>query len=214
MKKPPLRLEKGESGGFVFSICMDWILASASPRRKELLAELIKEFEICPADVDERVEGRVSPKKLVKILARRKAVAVACLPENEGKGVIGSDTVVALFRNVLGKPKDEADAVRMLQALSGKKHFVYTGVCIAVSKNGKTRFVVKAAKTAVFFEKLSLEKILAYVETGSPMDKAGGYGIQDGGLVKKIKGSYANVVGLPVELLEKTLKKYARKLEK
>lgn len=183
-------------------------MASASPRRKELLAELIKDFEISPADTNEQVEGRVSPKKLVKILARRKAVAVSKLPKNDGKGVIGSDTVVALLGEVLGKPKNEADAVRMLQALSGKKHFVYTGICIAVTKKGKTRYVVKAAKTAVFFEKLTQEQILAYVQTGSPMDKAGGYGIQDGGLVKRIKGSYSNVVGLPVELLKKTLKNY------
>lgn len=186
---------------------MEWILASASPRRKELLAGLIEKFEILPAEVDERVEKSLSPKKLVKILAERKAVAVAenCLGD---KAVIGSDTVVALGKEVLGKPKDEEDAFRMLKALSGKRHFVYTGVCIAVVRSGKISRFTKAAKTAVYFEKLTSEKICEYIATGSPMDKAGAYGIQDGGLVKKIKGSYSNVVGLPTELLKEMVKKY------
>lgn len=182
-------------------------MASASPRRKELLTEVIEKFEILPAEVDEGVEKTLSPKTLVKILAKRKAVAVAKLCK-EDRAVIGSDTVVALGRRVLGKPKDEEDAFRMLKALSGKKHFVYTGVCIATVRAGKIACVTKAAKTAVYFERLSSGQIREYIATGSPMDKAGAYGIQDGGLVKRIKGSYSNVVGLPTELLKGMVEKY------
>jgi len=140
-----------------------------------------------------------------------KAKEVSVRPESEGKIVIGSDTVVALGNNVLGKPADEADAVRMLQSLSGRKHFVWTGVCFAYTKKGKTRLKTFAVKTAVYFNELSEEWIKAYVEGGSPMDKAGAYGIQDGGLVKKSKGSYSNVVGLPVERCKKAVQKIEKK---
>ena len=184
---------------------MQYVLASASPRRKELLAELIPEFEIIPSMADENVKKRFSA-MLVLTLAQRKASEVALRPENEGKIVIGSDTVVSFWGKALGKPKDEEDAFRMLKALSGKKHAVYTGVCLAYQKEGKYRYIAKTERTLVYFNKLSDEWIKEYIAGGSPMDKAGAYGIQDGGLVKKIKGSYTNVVGLPVELLEKMLK--------
>ena len=184
---------------------MQYILASASPRRKELLKELVYNFEVIPSQADENVK-KWFPSMLVLTLAQRKASEVALRPENEGKIVIGSDTVVALRGKVLGKPKDEADAFRMLKALSGKKHAVYTGVCLAYQKEGRYRYIAKTEKTLVYFNKLSDEWIKTYIASGSPMDKAGAYGIQDGGLVKKIKGSYTNVVGLPVELLGKMLK--------
>ena len=183
-----------------------WILASASPRRKELLAEIIPEFEIIPSCADENIEA-VSPKKMVEILATRKAFEVASRPENEGKLVLGSDTVVAYGNEVLGKPKDEADAFRMLKLLSGKRHEVHTGVCILICKDKKVGCTVKSVKTSVYFNELSDEWIWNYIRGGSPMDKAGAYGIQDGGLVAKIKGSYSNVVGLPVELCKKMIKK-------
>ena len=185
---------------------MQYILASASPRRKELLAELIQSFEIIPSMADENVK-KFFPSMLVLTLAERKAKEVALRPENEGKIVIGSDTVVAFRGKVLGKPKDEADAFRMLKTLSGKKHAVYTGVCLAYQKEGKYRYICQTEKTRVYFNELSDEWIKAYIASGSPMDKAGAYGIQDGGLVKKIKGSYTNVVGFPLELVEKMLKK-------
>lgn len=185
---------------------MEWILASASPRRKELLAQIIPEFEVIPSCADESVQGEVSPKKLVLLLAARKAEEVALRPENMGKKVIGADTVVAFQGEVLGKPKDEADAFRMLKGLSGKKHAVYTGVCIAWVEDGKFYCKRKAARTTVVFNELDDEWIKAYILGGSPMDKAGAYGIQDGGLVKRIKGSYSNVVGFPVELFEKMIK--------
>ena len=190
---------------------MQYILASASPRRKQLLAELIKEFEVIPSQADESVQGYVSPKSLVGYLASIKAEEVVKRLENAGKVVIGSDTVVAYRGLVLGKPKDEEDAFRMLKMLSGKKHAVYTGVSFQLFKEGKAFCITKVDKTLVYFNELSDEWIWQYIQGGSPMDKAGAYGIQDGGLVKKIKGSYTNVVGFPLELVEKMIKKVENK---
>ena len=189
-------------------ICyMKYVLASASPRRKELLAELVEEFEIIPSNADESTTEYLSPKRLVSYLATIKAEEVAKRPENEGKMVIGSDTVVAFGNTVLGKPKDEDDAFRMLKMLSGKKHAVYTGVCFMSVNAGAVKCYTKVDKTLVYFNELSNEWIWAYIKGGSPMDKAGAYGIQDGGLVKKIKGSYTNVVGFPLELVRKMIKR-------
>ena len=185
---------------------MEWILASASPRRKELLAELVKDFDVIPSLADENVTGYASPEALVKTLAELKAKEVALRPENAEKWVIGSDTIVAFGDKVLGKPNDEQDAFRMLRMLSGKVHAVYTGVCIARVGLEGYRALVRADKTDVYFEDLSDEWIWAYIRGGSPMDKAGAYGIQDGGLVKKIEGSYTNVVGFPVELVQEMIK--------
>ena len=184
---------------------MQYVLASASPRRKQLLAELVQEFEIIPSQADESA-GDLSPRALVCELAKRKAKEVALRTENEGKIVIGSDTVVAFSGKVLGKPTDEQDAVRMLKMLSGNAHAVYTGVCLAYCLDGELRVMTAADKTLVHFETLDEEWIWEYVRGGSPMDKAGAYGIQDGGLVKKIEGSYTNVVGFPVELVKEMLK--------
>ena len=179
---------------------MDWILASASPRRKELFGEVIKkQFDIIVATGEEKAEGELSPEALVMRLAKQKAEEVACLPQAEGKGVLGADTVVALNGEILGKPKDEEDAFRMLKALSGNTHEVYTGVCIVYTKKGKREMKNFSVCTKVTFYPLSDKQIKAYIATGSPMDKAGAYGIQDGGLVEKIEGSFSNVVGLPVE---------------
>ena len=184
---------------------MEWILASASPRRKELFASLVGDFEILPADCDENVTAD-SPASLVKTLAHRKAACVAALPQANGKAVLGADTVVALGNEILGKPKDEADAARMLRALSGKKHDVYTGVCIVYDdKTGKRRKLVEADQTGVYFNELTQAFISDYVAGGSPMDKAGAYGIQDGGLVARLDGSFSNVVGLPVELCRRMI---------
>lgn len=184
---------------------MEWILASASPRRRELLAELIERFEIIPARGEERADGTLPPAKLVQALAERKATEVAALPAAKGKAVLGADTVVALSGEVLGKPRDEEDAARMLRALSGRTHEVFTGVCILYPKGGRTEKRTAAACTKVRFLPLSEEKIAAYVATGSPMDKAGAYGIQDGDLVEGIDGSFSNVVGLPLELCKELI---------
>ena len=189
---------------------MNWILASASPRRKELLAEIVREFEIIPATGEEIVNGDLTPEELVKSLALQKANEVAQRNEATGKVVLGADTVVALGNEVLGKPKDESDAFRMLSALSGKTHEVYTGVCISYeTADGVRKEKVSSACTKVRFFALTDEQIRAYIATGSPMDKAGAYGIQDGGLVEAIDGSFSNVVGLPVELC----KQMAREIE-
>lgn len=186
---------------------MKWILASASPRRKELLANLLDNFEVIPSLADENVTAP-SPRALVETLAERKAKEVALRSENEGKTVLGADTVVALDGEILGKPKDEADAFRMLSALSGRKHAVYTGVCFARGAAGALTLRTCADETAVYFNELNEEWIWNYIRGGSPMDKAGAYGIQDGGLVKKIEGSYSNVVGLPEELVRKMMEEW------
>ena len=182
---------------------MDWILASASPRRKQLFAPLVRAFEILPADCDEDIESD-SPQSLVAMLARKKAKCVADLPIAKGKAVLGADTVVALDNEILGKPKDESDARRMLSALSGRVHEVYTGVCM-IAPTGET--LVEVACTKVRFNELSSAKIEAYIASGSPMDKAGAYGIQDGDLVESIEGSFSNVVGLPVELCKEMIER-------
>ncbi|MBO4939595.1 MAG: septum formation protein Maf [Clostridia bacterium] len=186
---------------------MDWILASASPRRKELLAQVIEKFDILPSGAEERIEGKPSPETLVKMLAAQKAAEVANRAGLENKAVLGADTIVTIDGEILGKPKDEADAFRMLKALSGRAHEVYTGVCMLFPKTEKGREErLAAACTKVYFYPLSDEQIRAYIATGSPMDKAGAYGIQDGGLVEKIEGSFSNVVGLPVELCKEMLR--------
>ena len=189
-----------------------YVLASKSPRRQTLLKGLVAEFETIPSDADESVDGNISPAKIVKILAKRKAEEVALRKENAGKIVIGADTVVAYKNLILGKPKDAADAFRMLKVLSGEKHHVYTGVCFAYADgSGTVKTRVKAVASAVYFEKLTDDFIWEYIKGGSPMDKAGAYGIQDGELVKKMKGSYSNVVGLPLEYVQKMIKKIEEK---
>ena len=184
-------------------------MASASPRRKELLRELLPSFGVIPARGEEYADLSLPPEEVVKRLAAHKAEEVALLPEARGKAVLGADTVVALGGKILGKPKDEAEALCMLKALSGRVHEVFTGVCV-ILPDGKRS--VRAARTEVEFETLSDEKLEAYIATGSPMDKAGGYGIQDGGLVKRISGSYTNVVGLPLELCGEMLENFAAPL--
>lgn len=187
---------------------MKWILASASPRRKELFAELIEDFEIIPAKGEEILDPAITytPAQLVTALASQKAEEVASLPCAKGKAVLGADTVVAYGAEVLGKPKDEEDARRMLSMLSGRAHEVYTGVCVLYpTKEGYERRC-EAICTRVHFNTLSKEQITAYIASGSPMDKAGAYGIQDGGLVERIEGSFSNVVGLPIEACKGIIK--------
>lgn len=171
---------------------MKLILASNSPRRRELLAQYGYEFEVEPSLFEESAKG-LSAYETVLFNARGKAGEV--FSRSKKDVVLGADTVVCLNGEVLGKPKDRADAVRMLTLLSGNAHEVYTGVCVH-GPNGEFFGVVK---TEVVFHPLSKEFIEAYVAGGSPMDKAGAYGIQDGGLVARIEGSYSNVVGLPIE---------------
>ena len=176
---------------------MRFILASASPRRRELLQRLVPKFSVVPSSYEEK--GVMGAKETAHAFACGKARAV--FRDYPDCIVLGADTVVSLDGSVLGKPKDEGQAYEMLQALSGREHSVYTGVCMI--KDGLEKSCVE--ETKVRFLKLSEDKIREYVKSGSPYDKAGGYGIQDGGLVASYEGSYTNVVGLPLEVVKRFL---------
>ena len=180
------------------------ILASGSPRRKELLALAGVKFTVRTADTDETVSPSLAPDEVVKTLAKRKAHAVAELEADSI--IIGADTVVAVDGNILGKPKDKDEAFSMLSSLSGRNHFVYTGVCITDGKK-ETCF---CEKTEVTFYELTEDEIIRYIETGDCFDKAGGYGIQTCGctLIKGINGDYFNVVGLPIAQTFRKLKSF------
>ena len=171
----------------------DFIVASASPRRKEILSMGGFGFRIIPSDCDETIKEKLSPEETVKVLAERKALSV--LEKNTESVVLGCDTVVALGDEILGKPSDREDAFKMIKALSGKTHRVCTGVCIA--DKDKIKSFVSVAE--VEFYELSDETAESYVATGECDDKAGAYGIQGlgGTLVKSIKGDYYAIVGLP-----------------
>ena len=196
------------------------ILASASPRRKELLEQIGAEFVICPAKGEE-VITETDPSAVAMELSRQKAeeVAYGVLIYNEQHAdlttpqdilVIGADTVVAYENQILGKPKDEEDARRMLTMLSGKTHSVYTGVTfVFIDKEGRTGEHCFFEKTDVCMYPLKEEEIDRYIQSGDPMDKAGSYGIQGRFAIhiKEIRGDYNNVVGLPVARLYQELQK-------
>lgn len=175
---------------------MDIILASHSPRRRELLERMgIKGFHVIAPDIDERELDGLPPEELVRRLSAWKAEAVA---DKAGPGpvIIAADTVVTLDGTVLGKPADNLEAFKMLSALSGLRHQVYTGVTVLWDGQKRTEHVV----TDVTFRDLTEEEIENYIHTGEPMDKAGAYGIQGFGalLIERIEGDYYNVMGLPV----------------
>ncbi|QYK53102.1 MAG: septum formation protein Maf [Fimbriimonadaceae bacterium] len=182
------------------------ILASASPRRQELLAAMGVEFEVIPAHVDEDALTVDDPGITARKLAREKALAV--FAENPDAVVIGGDTVVALeidgVMTQLTKPTDEEDAARILGLLSGRTHKVITGVCVKWPKGIDTF----AEESEVTFAKMTDEQIRAYIATGEPMDKAGAYGLQGGArkYVTSIRGSVENVIGLPVDRLKESLR--------
>lgn len=170
------------------------ILASASPRRRELLNKIITGFDIVPAKGEEKVNLSLFPEQIVCGIAEAKCDEV--FASHSKSLVIACDTVVVFEGKILGKPKDKEDAAQTLKMLSGRTHYVVTGVCVRSPR----KKLVKSETTEVRFNRLSDEFIDEYVESGSPMDKAGSYGIQDGGLVREYFGSYTNVVGLPVSL--------------
>lgn len=180
------------------------ILASASPRRKELLRQIGLEFEIQVSQVEE-VITQTQPGKVVEELSSQKARAVVdALDEEEYKEgvlVIGADTVVAADGEILGKPKDESEAMKMLHFLSGRSHEVFTGVTLFYKKQGRERIIKSFhERTAVVFYPMGDDEIAEYVATRDCMDKAGAYGIQGfcARYIKGIEGDYNNVVGLPV----------------
>lgn len=175
------------------------ILASKSPRRKELLSLITDDFVIKTADVDESLPSGINPDKAVEYLSKIKAEPF----KNNTDTVIGADTVVAIDGTILGKPKNREDAFCMLKMLSGKCHSVFTGVTV-IKPDSTVTFSVE---TKVKFFDLTDAEINSYIDTNEPYDKAGSYGIQGKGalLVEKIDGDYFNVVGLPVSTLNKYL---------
>ncbi len=187
-----------------------FILASQSPRRKELLTSIGLDFEVIVSDADESVVSKENTPVNVYVqeLALIKAAASAKqVLKDKNAIIISADTIVVLDGKILGKPKNEDDAFDMLKSLSGRTHEVYTGYCVMRIKDGYT--VCNSIKTEVTFKTISDDKILRYIRTSEPMDKAGAYGIQGigGMLVEKIEGDYANVVGLPTSALADTLEK-------
>lgn len=183
------------------------ILASRSPRRRKLLAQLGLDFEVHPSDLDENATNHRLPEQLVEQLALEKARAVAArFPEAL---TLGADTIVVLDGDVLNKPADEAEARAMLRRLSGRTHTVYTGV--ALVHPASQREVVDYEATQVTLAPLTDAEIDAYVATGSPLDKAGAYGIQDdygAVFIRRIEGDYYNVVGLPLHRLYRMLRNH------
>ncbi|MGM7720959.1 nucleoside triphosphate pyrophosphatase [uncultured Metabacillus sp.] len=179
------------------------ILASASPRRKELLELLQIPFKIIVSEVDEILDESLHPAEMVQSLAMQKAASVA--KHNKHSYVIGSDTLVVYGERMLGKPSSKREAIELLQMLSGKTHEVYTGVAIMYGEQIQSFY----EKASVTFFPLTQKEIKEYVSTGEPMDKAGAYGIQGYGalLVEKIHGDYYAIVGLPIARTNRELLK-------
>ena len=189
------------------------VLASASPRRQELLRNAGIPFTVQPADVDETPLADEAPRDCAERLARAKAITVSRLRPQDT--VLGADTIVVVDEAILGKPRDAEDAMRMLRLLSGREHRVITGVCVVepvVSSQGAvaSEAVPRTASetTLVTMDKLSEDEIRDYVATGEPMDKAGAYAIQGmaSRWIPRIEGDYSNVVGLPVALVYRILR--------
>ena len=182
---------------------MNIILASNSPRRRELLERVgLTNFTVAAQNVDESVESGLSPADMVEELSLRKARSAAKHARPDDL-IIAADTGVALDGAILGKPRDENDAFAMLSAMSGREHRVFTGVTVLWGDKASTQH----EETAVTFRELSPDEIWGYIATGEPMDKAGAYGIQGVGalLVSGIRGDYSNVMGLPVFRLGRIL---------
>ena len=179
------------------------ILASQSPRRRELLSLITSDFQIIPSVGEENIPEGTSPEEAVLLLSRQKAAEIYSEYKNET--IIAADTVVTIDGKILGKPQNEQDAAEMLRMLSGRVHSVFTGVCVMFANGRSENF---AEQTAVEFYPLSDEEIAAYIATGEPMDKAGAYGIQERGalLVKRIEGDFYNVMGLPIARLSRFLR--------
>lgn len=181
------------------------VLASQSPRRRELLSGLIDGVEVIPDDSDEIIEPDITPEEAVRRLAMQKAENVAARVGGDAL-VIAADTIVFIDGKILGKPLDEAEASEMLHCLSGREHHVCTGFAVVDNSCGKKECAFE--RTVVSFRHLTDDEIERYIKSGEPMDKAGAYGIQNIGalFVKSIKGDYFNVVGLPLCALAQLLK--------
>lgn len=192
------------------------ILASASPRRRELLEQAGYEFEIQISHKEENYAS-VTPEEIVKELALLKARDIAEQNETKDLIIIGADTVVAHRGTILGKPKSKEDAFDMIKGFQGDKHQVYTGVAIlGYDADGKETLVNHAVKTDVYVNPMKDEEIRRYIESDNVMDKAGSYGIQSGFAIyiEKIEGDYFNVVGLPISYIYQEIKKLSKERER
>lgn len=190
---------------------MEIILASASPRRKELLSKIVKEFKIVPSNLDEKQIKEHNPRKLVEILSKEKGEEVfKRLNCNNDFIIISSDTIVCLNNQLLGKPKDKEEAFNMLKKLQNNKHTVYTGLFVLINRLNKVEQIITYSKTNVYFKKLTDKEILDYINSENTQDKAGSYAIQEKAkeFVEKIEGNLETVIGLDIAKLEKILKKY------
>jgi septum formation protein len=181
------------------------VLASTSPRRKDLLTALGLTFQVQPSTIDEIMDPALAPEELVLNLAQQKTADVFKSLSDKSRDerllVLGADTIVVLDGNFLGKPTDRAEAIDMLKRLSGRAHEVYTGVWLIVREDdGRVIESHSCERSKVFFRSLDERELEAYVDTGEPMDKAGAYALQGIGaaLIEKIEGSHTNIVGLPI----------------
>lgn len=182
------------------------ILASTSPRRKELLEMVGLQFEVIPTGYDEQMDNHTDPEKLVKLFSQEKAYSIQ--DDAPNAIIIAADTIVVLNGKIFGKPKNKEENIEMLRQLTGTTHTVMTGYTVLDTASQK--IVTKVVKTHLTMVKLSLEEIITYIEKENPFDKSGGYSIQSRGSIftEKIEGDYYNVVGLPVCSLAETLKEF------
>jgi nucleoside triphosphate pyrophosphatase len=182
------------------------VLASASPRRKELLEKLGLEFTVEPSNSDENIQPGVDPHELAKSLSREKARLVA--RNHRDALVIAADTFILLDGMVLGKPASETEARELLEEMNGRQHSVITGFTVMEAMSNKV--ISESVETEVYIRKMTLQEIDSYVKTGEPLDKAGAYAIQGLGsvIVERIEGDYFNVIGLPLSALAESLKEF------
>ena len=193
---------------------MEFILASSSPRRKQLLSKIIFNFDIIPSDIDENKLKKLelNPQKLAEKLSYEKAYSIFIdkYKENNEYTVIGSDTLVSFGNIILGKPKDRDDAIRILKLLQGNSHDIYTGTTVIIKKEHSIIFETRVNKSTVYFKNMSYYDICSYVDTKEPMDKAGAYAVQGIGKVylKGYDGDYNSIVGLDTHMIKSIFEKY------
>lgn len=193
---------------------MEFILASSSPRRKQLLSTIISNFDIIPSDIDENKLKKLelNPQKLAEKLSYEKAYSIFIdkYKENNEYTVIGSDTLVSFGNIILGKPKDRDDAIRILKLLQGNSHDIYTGTTVIIKKEHSIIFETRVNKSTVYFKNMSYYDICSYVDTKEPMDKARAYAVQGIGKVylKGYDGDYNSIVGLDTHMIKSIFEKY------
>lgn len=193
---------------------MEFILASSSPRRKQLLSTIISNFDIIPSDIDENKLKKLepNPQKLAEKLSYEKAYSIFIdkYKENNEYTVIGSDTLVSFGNIILGKPKDRDDAIRILKLLQGNSHDIYTGTTVIIKKEHSIIFETRVNKSTVYFKNMSYYDICSYVDTKEPMDKSGAYAVQGIGKVylKGYDGDYNSIVCLDTHMIKSIFEKY------